>query len=71
MQTIYTNKGGSNFQWETMCGPVLLDADDIDSLEKTVQENKLPYTTGFFFGESRPEDKDTTLEFCKKARIAI
>jgi hypothetical protein len=48
-----------------------LTAEDLDNLEKAVQADGLPETTGFFFGESWPEDKAKDLEFIASARAAI
>ena len=50
---------------------VLLDEHDIDSLEVVVLDGELPETSGFFFGESQPEDKEDDLTFIEKAKDAI
>jgi len=36
-----------------------------------VQQSRLPYPTGFFFGESRPEDQADDLRFISTVRQAI
>jgi hypothetical protein len=46
--------------------------EDLDRLEYVVNNNELPATTGFFFGE--PADdyyKDRDLEFIRKARAEL
>lgn len=45
-----------------------LTLDDLDALERAVKENALPFTEGFFFGESVPEHDAETLAFIAKAR---
>jgi hypothetical protein len=52
------------------CVGVKLLPVDIDALEDAVNRGTLPYTAGFFFGESRPDDKQLDLEFIEKARGA-
>lgn len=42
--------------------------DDINQLEKVINQKRLPYTTGYFFGESEPEHINEDLEFIAKAR---
>lgn len=53
------------------CQPVRLTIQDLADLEQAVLEDDLPYTQGFFFGESHPEDLEDTLTFIAKAREAI
>ena len=53
------------------CVDLGLTEEDIDELEKVVNGGELPKTTGFFFGESVPEDKELDLEFIQKAREAF
>ena len=48
-----------------------LTAEDIDALEASVEANDLPFTEGFFFGESVPEYQDRDREFIAKAREAL
>ena len=69
MEQLYRSKGGvnSDFNGDT----VTLTLADLDALEAAVRENQLPETTGFFFGESRPEERDGDFEFIDKARAAI
>lgn len=53
------------------CVPVELHKDDIDELERAVVRHELPYTTGFFFGQSDPTDYERDLDFLLKARQAL
>jgi hypothetical protein len=69
MEAIYRAKGGSKEKFN--CTAVILEGGDIDILEKAVENNALPQTSGFFFGASRPEDKVRDLEFISRAREAI
>lgn len=65
----YFEKGGNDPCFN--CNTLRLDADDLDALEKAVNENRLPDTTGFFFGDSGPERIDEDREFILKAREAL
>lgn len=53
------------------CVNLALLPEDIERLEEDVLGDHLPYTTGFFFGSSQPEDKEADLEFIAKAREAF
>lgn len=55
------------------CEAVRLHLDDLSRIEKIVTEGTLPATTGFFFGNSPPDDdsKDVDLEFIQMARNHI
>ena len=53
------------------CQPVRLTFQDLANLEASVLGDNLPETTGFFFGESQPEDLEDDLAFIEKARQAI
>ena len=58
--------------WESFnCQPVRLTKQDIDALEADVCGQQLPYTTGFFFGESCDEDMDDDMAFIEAARMAM
>lgn len=61
-----SNEGWGHFN----CIPLVLNPDDINDLEECVLNSKLPHTTGFFFGESRDEDKESDLKFIELAREA-
>ena len=79
MGGLYTERGGCNRgapiygtpQSGNFIGPVQLVAEDLDILEDTVERNRLPHTTGFFFGESRPENIELDRSFIRKARWAL
>ena len=68
MEQLYRSRGGER---RFNCITLRLTAEDIDDLEKAVMEDNLPYTEGFFFGESRPEHKDDDIEFIRDAREAF
>ena len=70
MTKLYESKGG---QGEFNCKTVRLTAEDLFQLEIDVRENRLPSTTGFFFGNN-PPDADSIardLEFIRSAIKAI
>ncbi len=69
MQKLYRKKGGRDPKFNV--SPVRLDGGDIDRLEKAVLADTLPLTAGFFFGHSRPENRQETLDFIRLARKAI
>jgi hypothetical protein len=68
MEDLYYRKGGAQ---TFNCTTVRLDAADIDALEKAVNDNNLPQTNGFFFGETRPEEVELDRAFITKAREAL
>ena len=69
MQKLWESKGNEgDFNGDEL----ELTWEDLDALEADVKENRLPLTSGFFFG--RPSDdyyKEHDLEFIKKARAEI
>ena len=69
MAALYREKGGQDPDFNL--SPLRLDSDDLDALERAVNNDNLPHTVGFFFGESRPEDKLRTLVFIACAREVI
>jgi hypothetical protein len=69
MEALYRAKGGGCDDFNL--APVRIDEADLDALEEAVIGNGLPFTTGFFFGESLPEWKADDLAFIRKARAAI
>ena len=49
-----------------------LDWQDMDELERDINEGKLPETSGFFFGNDADEHyKETDLAFVKRARAEL
>ncbi|WP_414462477.1 phosphoglycerate kinase [Hyphomicrobium sp. DY-1] len=69
MERLYRTKGGSDPSFN--CNAVELTAADLDQLEKDVRAGALPETSGFFFGESTPEDAEEDLAFIARARDAL
>lgn len=69
MEQRYFAKGGDADAFN--CVPVVLTPEDLDRLEIDVQRGELPYTVGFFFGESQPEEQLEDLAFIAAARREI
>lgn len=67
MEKLYFDKGGTSETFN--CDHLRLDVQDIDALENALDH--LPEATGFFFGESRPEEKGDDLKFVQAAREAL
>lgn len=67
MENLWIEKGGAG---EFNCEPLVLDLEDLDSLEESIRNNELPQTTGFFFGNNPPNEESNKydLEFIEKAR---
>jgi hypothetical protein len=69
MEALYRKKGGEK---EFNLTSVRLTSADLYELERAVTTDTLPKNEGgFFFGDSHPEDKETTLTFIANARKAI
>ena len=62
----YYEKGGTDDDFNV--NTVELTPEDIDELERTILENRLPDTSGFFFGATTGEERDDDLEFIRKCR---
>lgn len=71
MHKLHLEKGGECDAAEFNCVPVRLRAEDLDALERDLNERALPKTTGFFFGESDEGDLADTREFIGAARQAL
>lgn len=69
MEKLYRSKGGTSEDFNI--DPVKLTAEDLDAFEKAVNAGELPETSGFFFGQSHPDDKANDLEFVRVARQAL
>lgn len=69
MHQLYRAKGGEDPSFN--CNSVRLTSEDLDTLEAAIKGSVLPRTSGFFFGESRPDNRAGDLEFIAKAREAI
>lgn len=69
MQELYETKGGDSpdFNGDTL----VLTEKDLDELEYAIQNNNLPQTSGFFFGNSSGDEIEDDMEFIKNAREAI
>ena len=67
MEELYVHKGRTQ---PFNCATVRLDAVDLDALEVALNENTLPQTTGFFFGETRPEEIALDRAFIAEARAS-
>lgn len=50
------------------CIPLELDEGDIEALSSDLENNALPHTEGFFFGQSQPEELSTDELFVRRAR---
>lgn len=69
MEELYRAKGGTDREFN--CATVQLTAADLDRLEQDVRCGNLPYTTGFFFGETDGTETPDDLDFITKAREAL
>lgn len=69
MEALYFFKGGKEDSFN--CVTLKLEPLDIAALETFVLSDALPQTTGFFFGESQPEDKSDDIAFIAAARKAF
>lgn len=71
MENLYRSKGGDEDSFN--CTNVRLTEEDLDNLKKDILEKKLPYTTGFFFGDNPPDEETIAddMVFIVKAREAI
>ena len=69
MEDLWIEKGNSG---EFNCVDVELTLGDLDSMEEALDENALPETVGFFFGENSEEHyAEQDREFIVQARAAI
>ena len=69
MEELYREKGGAE---EFNCVDLELTLGDLDSMEEALDENALPETVGFFFGENSEEYyAEQDREFIREARAAI
>ena len=69
MEDLWIEKGNSG---EFNCVDVELTLGDLDSMEEALDENALPETVGFFFGENSEEYyAEQDREFIREARAAI
>ena len=69
MQDLWYTKGGEG---EFNCVDLELEAEDLDLLEQSLDEEALPETAGFFFGtDSSIHYAEQDREFIREARAAI
>ena len=69
MEELYHEKGGEE---QFNCVDVELTLEDLDSMEEALDENALPETVGFFFGQNSDEHyAEQDREFIREARAAI
>lgn len=71
MEKLYYEKSGSEPSFN--CVNLQLSRDDLLRLQDDVKENRLPVTSGFFFGNNPPDNEsiDHDLEFIKTALKTI
>lgn len=69
MEALYFAKGGTADSFN--CVGVTLTAKDLDRLEADIRAQRLPDTSGFFFGNSDGSETEDDLIFIAKARAAI
>ena len=69
MEELYHEKGGDE---DFNCVDLELDEEDLDSLEKSLDDSDLPETSGFFFGSNSDDHyAEADREFIVQARAAI
>ena len=65
----YRAKGGVDRDFN--CAPVVLTQEDLIDLQLAIEDDKLPHTTGFFFGRSDGSEQENDLEFVRKALAEV
>lgn len=68
MENLYISKGGKEV---FNCVAVRLTKEDLDQLELDIKGNRLPHTTGFFFGEDDGSETQEDLKFVYIAKEEI
>ena len=71
MERLYREKGGTAESFN--CIKVRLTKEDLERLAADIMANKLPETTGFFFGNNPPDadSMEQDMQFVGKALAAI
>ncbi|WP_281081768.1 hypothetical protein [Variovorax paradoxus] len=69
MEQLYRSEGGTAEIFN--CVPMRIDAEDLDALERALDESGLPETTGLFFGVTCPEDIALDRAFIAAVRAAL
>lgn len=69
MRRLWESKGNSgDFNGDEL----ELTWEDLDALEQDVRENRLPATTGFFFGQDRDDEyRESDLKFIREAKAEL
>ena len=73
MERLWNQRNGGNHDADKFNGvEIELTAEDLDNLEYDVQHNRLPATSGFFFGD-RADDyyRESDLKFIQEARAEL
>jgi len=68
MARLAASKGVVSSPDEFNCVYLVLDEEDIDALEASINGSGLPEAQGFFWGTSHPEDTESDLKFIARAR---
>ena len=73
MERLWNQRNGGDFDADKFNGIELeLTAEDLDNLEYDVQHNRLPATSGFFFGDGADDYyKPSDLKFIQEARAEL
>ena len=69
MTDLYVARGG--MEDLNVVGNLKLTEQDLDEIERRTRDGNLPYTQGFFFGESTEYHDEETLNFVSQARAAL
>lgn len=69
MEQLYREKDGKAASFNVV--NLQLTGDDLDQLEQAITGKNLPFTEGFFFGESDGSEIADDLTFIAKAREAL
>ena len=71
MTRLAVKKGVVKEERDFNCTDLVLTPEDIDALERDLQEDALPHGEGFFWGASTPEDRVDDENFIIEARKAF
>lgn len=71
MKSLYKQKGGKDEDFN--CSILKLTMKDLERLQKELETQMLPFTSGIFFGESDGSEKELQkdLDFVHKAKQEI
>ena len=69
MENLYYDMGGKADSFN--CVNVKLDIDDLENLKEAIENDELPQTAGFFFGQTDGSERNEDVEFVNKAIEAI